>query len=75
MTEKPKTFFPYLEGDERRRAEEWLYAYLKLVIRIYNERTPAQNTELSTPRPLTDGAVLARSVRPTNQASLTQSDE
>jgi hypothetical protein len=34
---EPNTFFPELDGDERRAADRWLHDYLRLVIRIYQD--------------------------------------
>jgi hypothetical protein len=59
MTEND-TFFPELDGEARRKADEWLRAYLSLVIRIYKE---SRVNKLSTAPPLTDAEVPARSVR------------
>ena len=72
---KPETFFPELAGDQRERADEWLYAYLQLIIRIHRERSEATALDLSTAARLTDSEVLARSVRPVRRARSTISDE
>src|SRR5688572_26606859 len=58
--EETDTFFPELEGDERRRADAWLDDYLSLVIRIYLEHADSQ--QLSTASVLTDSVVLERSI-------------
>lgn len=59
----PETFFPELDGDDRRRADEWLHDYLRLVIRIHREQIEAQTDPLSTPH-LTGTEVLADFVQP-----------
>ena len=61
---EPETFFPELEGDEQRLADEWLREYLRLVVRIYREHIEAQADSLSTPSQLTSIEVLASSVQP-----------
>src|SRR4051812_46866016 len=57
------TFFPELEGEERKQADEWLGAYLALVLRIRDEHLAFSESKLSTASPLTDSEVLARSVQ------------
>ncbi len=74
VIETPETFFPELEGDERENADEWLYDYLRLVIRIHREHVEAHSEQLSTLGPLTEPEVLAGSVRPLSRPSPT-SDE
>lgn len=39
---KPDTYFPELDGEQQRLADEWLLRYLRLVLRIMRERTLAQ---------------------------------
>ncbi len=62
--EKPPTFFPELDGEERDRADEWLHDYLRLIMRIHKEHADATAAKLSTAEPLTDSEVLASFVRP-----------
>lgn len=35
------SFFPELDGDERRQADEWLLDYLRLILHILRERGQA----------------------------------
>jgi hypothetical protein len=36
------TYFPELEGEERAAADEWLFGYLKLVMRIWRDHRNAR---------------------------------
>ena len=38
---EPESFFPELEGEEQRLADEWLHDYLRLIIRIHHESIEA----------------------------------
>lgn len=40
---KPASYFPELQGEEQRQADEWLYEYLRLVIRIVREHLEQQH--------------------------------
>lgn len=33
----PETYFPELDGDDRRQADEWLHEVLRLVLRIHRD--------------------------------------
>jgi hypothetical protein len=55
------TFFPELEGEERRQADAWLDDYLRIVIRIY--KAHLERVELSTATELTTPEVLKGSVQ------------
>jgi hypothetical protein len=37
--EPPQSFFPDLEREEQREADEWLHDYLRLVLTIQQEHT------------------------------------
>ena len=44
----PPTYFPELQGEERREADEWFEGYVRLVICIYREhkeRTAQQSQD------------------------------
>jgi hypothetical protein len=73
--QKPDTFFSELDSEERERADEWLFDYLRLIVRIHREYTDSTATDLSTTRRLTDSTVLARSVRFPHPLPLTTPDE
>ena len=52
---KPESFFPELEGEEQRLADEWLHDYLRLVIRIHRESIEADadaihSSQIDVPR-------------------------
>ena len=71
--QKPETFFPELNGEDREHADEWLYDYLRLVIRIHREHLATRNeSPLSTAPSLTDSEVLARSVHTLSESPVTQ---
>lgn len=40
---KPASYFPELQGEEQRQADEWLFDYLRLVIRIVREHLAQQH--------------------------------
>jgi hypothetical protein len=57
------TFFPWLDGEARDRADQELMEYLDLVIRI-RESHLTRTGQLSPADPLTGSGVLAHFVRP-----------
>lgn len=69
---EPDAFFPDLDDEERKAADQWLDDYLRLVLRIYREH---QQGQLSTASSLTTPAVLERSVQLSPESNPTYTDE
>lgn len=40
--QRTTTYFPELTGDEQREADAWFLSYLRLVVRIFRERSFAR---------------------------------
>lgn len=47
--EHSESFFPELEADEQRSADDWLKNYLRLVIRIYREHLAQRDNPQASP--------------------------
>jgi hypothetical protein len=63
--QRKDSYFPELEGDEQRLADEWLEGYLRLVVRIYREHLESRRA--SYPQEAIDAVAGTGSVRTANR--------